>query len=328
MPDASGIAVESFVSAAAVAAPAFGVDLQHASLLSLSENVVLRLQTAAGEPLVMRFHRPGYNSLAEMESEVAYVASLGQTGVPVPNAIATIDGHHYVATPVEGIDHQVGVVSWVAGEPLGGPLTPGGPELVSHYRRIGEIAGRIRAHATTWDPPTGFTRRRWDAEGLVGESPLWGRFWEVDGLTSAHRSLFSSAREELLHRLGELSTGADAFGLIHADLHLGNVMADGDELTVIDFDDSGFGWFVHELAVSLHPVVDEPYFDAARDAIVAGYRVEHPLSDEDERLIGTFLAMRGLMIVGWLDARRDLPHYEHFGHLVAQTERVVERFLT
>ena len=32
-------------------------------------------------------------------------------------------------------------------------------------------------------------------------------------------------------------------------------MCSGDELTIIDFDDAGYGWFAHEIAVALHPGV-------------------------------------------------------------------------
>lgn len=319
---------EDFLAAAAVAATEFGLSVSDISLLSHSENVVCSLRTSDGERLVMRLHRPGYNTMDELAAEVQFVASLGRFGVPVPNAVALPSGEYYTTVDVAGAPHHVGVIEWVDGEPLGGPTAATGPEVVDHYREIGVIAAQIRAHNAAWEAPAGFARRRWDAAGLMSETPLWGRFWQAEDLTDAQRTLFTRARSELADRLGALSTDGDHFGLIHSDLHLGNVMADGNQLTVIDFDDSGYGWFAHELAVSLHPVLDEPFAPDARAALLDGYRSVHPFTAAEEELIDLFLAVRCCMIVGWLDARREVPIYEFFGELAAQTERYVGEYLS
>lgn len=327
---------DDFVAAAARASAAWGLEPTAIEVLSHSENVVCDV-TIAGtggtdEHLILRLHRPGYNSLDELESEVAWVAALRAAGLPVPTCRPTLAGGHYVEVEVEGEAgaerRQVGVVEWVDGEPLGGPVTPNeGPGLIVSYGRIGEIAAAIRAHHATWAPPPGFVRRRWDRAGLLGPAPLWGRFWEVERLTPAQRRLFAEARDVLWDRLGALPTDDASFGLIHADLHQGNVMADGERLTIIDFDDAGFGWFAHELAVALHPVLEEPPFEAALDALIAGHRRIHPMGDDEVETIHTFLTIRSLMIIGWLDQRAELPIYEHFDELAAQAERVAGRYL-
>lgn len=324
MPDAPS--TEDYLAAAAEAAPRFGLEPASIGVLSHSENVVCELTTEAGERFAMRLHRPGYNSMTELDSEVRWVIALGEAGIPVPNAIPTIEGGHYSTVSIADQPVQVGVVSWVDGSPLGGP-TEAGEHVVGHYRRIGELCARIRSHSESWTVPDGFTRRRWDLDGFLGEQPLWGRFWEVERLTVDQRTLFATARDRLLRELDALSTDRDAFGLIHADLHLGNLMANDDELTIIDFDDAGFGWYVHELAVALHPVIDEPWFADARASLVAGYRSVRELTDDEASLIDTFIAVRSLMLIGWLAARPEVPIYAEFDELAAQTEAVVRRYL-
>lgn len=318
---------EDFVDAAWRAAPHFGLEPESIDLLSHSENVVVEVGLGGGRRKVMRLHRPGYNSLAELRSEVALVQSLGRFGLPVPTAVPTDNGDHYVAVEVGGVTHQVGVIDWVAGQPLGGPTEADGADVVAHYDKIGTIAATIRAHHASWVAPPGFRRRAWDVDGYLGEAPLWGRFWEVAALGDRQRRLFSACRDALLAEFSTLPTTAEHVGLIHADLHLGNLMADGDALTVIDFDDAGHGWFVYELAVALHPVLDEPWEADARSALLRGYREVHPLDGAEEALIDSFLTMRCLMIVGWLDARRELPIHEFFPDLVAQAELAAERYL-
>ncbi len=318
---------EQLIEGAWLAAPRFGLEPEAITLLSHSENVVVSVTRSDAEPVVMRLHRPGYNTVEQLRSEVAWVESLGRFGVPVPTPLTTEDGGHYVAVEIGGIDHQVGVVGWVAGEPLGGPTEADGAAVVDHYDRIGQLAATIRAHHASWDQPPDFDRRSWDLDGFLGDSPLWGRFWALDVLTDDQRQLFGTCRDALLAEFGALPTTPDHFGLIHADLHLGNLMADGDELTVIDFDDAGHGWFIYELAVALHPVLEEPWEGEARAALLRGYREVHPLDAAEEALIDSFLTMRSLMIVGWLDARRELPIHAFFPELVAQAERMATRYL-
>lgn len=318
---------EDFVEAGARAAKAFGIQVASVEPLSHSENVVCKVTTMTDERLVMRLHRPGYNTRAELDSEVTFVDSLRAFGVRTPEPLPTTAGGHYTTIDVAGSDHEVGVISWVDGAPLGGPLDGGGDGLVPHYREIGKIAAQVRSHNAVWKAPAGFVRRRWDADALMGSDPLWGRFWEAGPLTDGQQTLFAQGREHLYEVLSAMPTDAGHFGLIHSDLHLGNVMADGDTLTVIDFDDCGYGWFAHELAVALHPVFGEPVEEAAKASMVEGYRTVHPLSDSEVGLIDTFLAVRSLMIIGWLAARPEVPAYPHFADLAVQTEAHISQYL-
>lgn len=318
---------EDFAEAGARAAKAFGIEVASVEPLSHSENVVCKVTTMRDQRLVMRLHRPGYNTRVELDSEVAFVDSLRAFGVRTPEPLPTLDGGHYTTIDVAGVEHEVGVISWVDGAPLGGPLDGRGAGLVPHYCEIGKIAAQVRAHDAVWKAPAGFVRRRWDADALMGPDPLWGRFWEAAPLSDGQRSLFARGRDHLRSVLTAMPTDREHFGLIHSDLHLGNVMADGDTLTVIDFDDCGYGWFVHELAVALHPVLGEPIEAEARAALVEGYRSVHSLSDDEVALIDTFLAVRSLMIIGWLAARPEVAMYDRFAELADATEAYVVGFL-
>ncbi|MEM7341273.1 MAG: phosphotransferase [Actinomycetota bacterium] len=318
---------EQSVAAVRIAAPWWGLDAANVEVVSESENVVCSLTEPSGRRVIVRLHRPGYNSVDELTSEVAWVDSLRRAGLPVPTPVPTLTGDYYRAVPVGDEQRQAGVVAWVNGAPLGSPVSATAESVADHYARIGEIAAAIRAHDAAWSAPPAFVRRRWDAEGLLGSRPLWGRFWEVGALSSEHRQLFTRAREELLALLESLPQTGDRFGLIHADLHLGNIMADGAHVTAIDFDDAGYGWFVYELAVALHPVLDDPAYADARQRLLEGYRRVHPFDEHEEALIDAFLVIRCLIIVGWLDARPELPVHSLFHELVEQAADVAGRYL-
>jgi len=307
------------IDAARRAAPAFGLDPTEVRILNRSENVVCALRASDGSQVALRLHRPGYNTPAELRSEVRWVRALASANVRVPRAMPTTNGDYYTPIVVETdagpVEHQVGVISWVEGQPLGDPLEAGDLDLSHHFERIGELAAAVRVQSSSWTLPDNFVRRRWDADAFVGDTPLWGRFWEVPTLNAEQQDVLTQARQVMHETLSAQPTTPDRFGLIHADLHLGNVMANGDELTLIDFDDAGFGWYAYELAVSLNNVLDEPWYPAARTAMLQGYRRIHPLADDEVDLIDTLLIMRSLMILGWLAARPELPAFDFLGEV-------------
>ena len=320
-----------FLEAARAACVFWGLDPIDVDLLSHTENVVCRVKLSSSQ-VVMRLHRPGYNDLQELNSEVQWVQSLAASGIPVPIALQTRTGDYYCSVDIgQGESKErriVGVIEWVNGAPLGTPLVNASQDIVPHYETIGSLAAEIRCHANLWKPPEDFRRRRWDLDGLLGEEPLWGRFWEAPLLTNDQRVVFREARKMLRGRLGELSTGPDRFGLIHSDLHLGNIMRNGDKLTIIDFDDAGYGWFAHEIAVALHPSVGEPWFDLARKAFLDGYSSIYEMDTEEVRSVDFFLAVRSLMIVGWLNARPELPVYKYFPLVIQDAERAAHNLLS
>ncbi|MCP3853957.1 MAG: phosphotransferase [Actinomycetia bacterium] len=315
-------------AAARAAAVEWDLDAGSIELVAIQENAVFRAERAGAQgPVALRLHRPGYNSRAELESEVAWVSALREAGLDLPGALPNRHGEFYRAFPVGSEQREVGVIEWIDGSPLGESLAHDSSRAAEHHRRLGALAARVHDVSERWPRPPDFSRRSWDVAGLVGQDPLWGRFWEVDGLTPAQADLLLRARASTHDVLAGLAT-TDDYGLIHADLHLHNVLVtDDDRLVMIDFDDAGYGWYAHELAVALHPSVGEPYEVAARQALVQGYREVRPLSDDQVTLIDTFLLIRHLMLVAWLDARPELGLQAEMPGLVEAATQAAERRL-
>ena len=271
------------------------------------ENVTFRAERG-GRKYVLRFHRPGYNTHAEMVSERLWLRALGAAGLKVPEGVPTRDGREFVAAEVDGEERLVGLARWVEGEPLDRILagTDDVERIDGYFEAIGRLAAGVHNASSNWTPPPQFTRRAWDADGLVGESPLWGRFWEVPDFSAEERRTLARARAHIRERLLEYGTDGRTYGIIHADLHPGNVLVDRAHTRLIDFDDAGFGWHVHELAVALFNNQSSPHFGATREALIRGYRSRREIADEDLSMLPLFLLMRNLMVIGWIEQRPEL----------------------
>lgn len=287
---------------------------------STSENTVFRVDTDDGKTYALRIHRPGYHSLAELNAEQQWTAALHQAGIEVPAPYLTRDGRGYarVCLPGSTETRYVGIVEWVDGALLGRTMKWGLDErtLVLRFEQLGRIAARIHNQAVNWQIPSGFQRHSFDADGLMGDAPFWGPFWELPQLTDAERKHILNARSSLYSILSDIGKEQETYSLIHADLHPHNLLVSDNKLYAIDFDDAGFGWHQYELAVALFHDQGKPHFDAIREALIAGYRSERDLDDATLELLPVFLLIRALALLGWIHGRPELGSSKRLPRLI------------
>lgn len=305
--DSINIQLRELVSVANAALECWGLR-GTLELIKYRENAVYCLNTVCGQRFALRIHRRGYHSNIELSSEIAWAHSLRQAGLRVPLAIPTREGAPFASIiSGPGAPWQVDLLEWVAGAQIGS-CTSGldsAPESIEHaYRTIGEVAARIHNHSEKWVRPEGFHRHSWDLDGLLGEQPLWGRFWELECLTQEQRTLILKARDRASSDLCVLGQGSEDFGLIHADLVPENVLSDGVNVQVIDFDDAGFGWYLFELATALYFIQDDKYSELARKSLVDGYRAQRGLGDDKLSMLPLFMVVRSFTYLGWLHTRQ------------------------
>ncbi len=299
---------------------------QPPQLLKYRENAVFRVEIE-GRPAALRLHRPGYHDAAALRSELVWLAELRAGGMNVPSPVAAADGSFLVALAANdafGAQHA-DVMSWIDGVPLGesGVLLAQPPDrLATIFTAVGAAMADLHTLSDRWTLPAGFRRHAWDLDGLLGETPLWGRFWDCEGLPSPQLRALSTLRQGLRPRLRDLAeTGLDC-GLIHADLVRENIFVKGDEVAFIDFDDAGFGWRMFDLATALSKNLKEPAYDVVQASLVAGYRSRRTLPDGDLATLPLFLVLRSLTYIGWIAQRPEVPHAE------SRMQRFAEEALT
>lgn len=266
-------------------------------LIAERENRVYRVDHA-GRAYALRLHRPGYCSEAELRSELQWMAAAEAGGLHVPSPVPSSEGA--LLHMIEGI--AVDVLVWLDGQPVGKTGVPlDSDDRPGLFRAIGREMARLHAVSDAWTLPEGFTRRRWDRDGLLGESPVWDRFWDNPTLGAEDRALFLRFRETASADLASLEDNLD-FGLIHADLVRENVMIDAGRVQLIDFDDSGFGFRLFDIATTLLRNRTEPDYDALKVALLEGYLSVRPL---DLAALDLFVALRATTYVGWIISRKD-----------------------
>ena len=282
----------------------WGLDpaLTSVDLITVSENATFLVATGGIPVAVTRVARPGYMaSSAEFESEVAWVAALGASDlVRVPRGIPTVDGR-FVATVVDDRGASWSCVSYSYVE---GSILEEVAEPVPYYREIGRTTAHLHDHAGSWTPPRGFRRHSWTTADMVGPTCRWGR-WQDVSFTVAERCLLASAERAALATIADVPRTPTDWGLIHADLRPSNLMIDDDVLTVIDFDDCGYSWYLYDFASALtfmEHVDDAP---TMAKEWVEGYSEVRPLSRTDEQLACALSMIRRLQMLGWTTTHRE-----------------------
>lgn len=278
------------------------------TLLKHRENAVFRVDVG-DERTAMRLHRCGYHSDAALRSELQWMKALADAGIEVPRFIPTVNGSSFVSVPVDGLPSplQIDLFEWIEGEQLGS-VEEGiadASKVESTYRQIGELAGRLHNQSSAWELPAGFERHAWDEDGLAGERPFWGRFWDIEAADEEQRSLLVKGRDRVYADLKRVPKTPATYGMIHADFVQENILMHDGEPRLIDFDDAGFGWHLFELATSLYFIQEESFYEEAKSALLAGYRSQRALGEESLAQLPLFMLARGFTYVGWVHTRTE-----------------------
>lgn len=275
--------------AVAVAALAhYPLDVRRLRLVNHGFNTTFRVDTHDDRRFALRINvnsqrRPEWIA-AEMSWQEAIVTDTDLT-VPAPQRTRAGGLVTRAHSPDLGRELDAVLYSWLPGPDLGDTATP------RQMREVGRALAILHTHAERWRPPPG-------TELPLFDEPLFGA---PDRLTGGHplvggdqQAVLAAALTETRRHHRELFTGSAPIAL-HADLHQWNTKWHRGRLSLFDFDDSGFGVPLQDLAISAYYVrrVDR----RLEDALHEGYASVRPLPDGIDAHYEALLASRNVLLV-------------------------------
>jgi Ser/Thr protein kinase RdoA (MazF antagonist) len=256
-------------------------------------------------------HRQDYHSDQALASELTWLNSLRDAGVQTTCCIPCRDGAPFarVATRELPEGRQCDLLEWVAGRPVGS-LEDGvhlsEDALREVYRQAGAQAARIHNHGEQWQPPADFQRLAWDENGYFGDTgAVCGYYRDLEILTDEELALLDKACDATRTALAGFGKQRDRYGMVHGDFLPENLFFDGEVVRLIDWDDTGHGWHLHDFATALFPHLGQDKHDIVLAAMVEGYRAHRPLPDAHLEMLPFLIMARSLSYVGWVHSRRE-----------------------
>lgn len=221
------------------------------TFLRHNENMAFRVVDGqTSETYLLRVHVPlteafqGERQQPEMiASELCWLEALAnETELVLQRPVRTKNGE--LVALVEGYQEEIpcSLLHWLEGEPF--------PDIPSTVQaaRLGMVVATLHTHARTWTIPEAFTRPTYD---LVFHERQINKLASGVDMGVIREKDFATIQRTLARVLAVLSQAQESLLLIHADLHRGNLLADGDAVYPIDFSLSGFGLPLFDLGTCL-----------------------------------------------------------------------------
>lgn len=240
-------------------------------------------------------HKYYVDSFNAYRFEVDLLDHLYSKGVPVANALATKDGELLGSTSTSHGERAFALFSCADGMQLSGSAI-----TIRQSYQFGKTMADLHVAANSFN--TEHQRYKLDLRYLIDEpvrlisEGVKNKDENSEYAQHIHHGEQIIKKLEPIDRIvdtiNSIGSDNDEFGIIHADLHNGNVHFHGDTLTVFDFDHCGYGWRAYDLAISYF--LPEPQ----RNSMIKGYESVRPLSSEERGSLQGFGNLRNLWNIG------------------------------
>lgn len=190
-------------------------------------------------------------------------------------------------------------------------------------QKLGRTVGRMHSLAETYEPN--------NEEYML---PSWDDIpWISKPESILHQSQTAIVERiyDLREELNAYNRSENNYGLIHDDLHTGNVFKFRNNLVILDFDCSHYNWFVADIASTLlfrtwiGPEKEKPESRSVAihflRNLLLGYKEEHDIEEVWPEQIPLFLKLREISLFQSYYSHVDLnqPHGDPFLQYVYQS---------
>ncbi len=291
-------------------------ELQSIELINFEFNATYKVITSKNEMYALRINVNSDRNHENLLGEIAFVDFLNHKGVvnlPKPVHTKSKELAQTIHSPL--MERELGVVlyTWLPGEELGDEPSE------DSLKKLGAAMAAMHQAAQGFRLPQGaklpFLRDfLWETTDII--------FSSNSPLSREEREILSEAKSKIEQIIDDLYSKSEAI-VIHADLHGGNVFSHADEVFLFDFDDSGIGLPIQDLATALY-YLDTPEQDAA---MLDGYRSVCELPAYSEYQLKGLLLQRRIILLNYLFETTNQEHQAMAPEYLVETIRRVKGFL-
>lgn len=230
--------------------------------------------------------------------ELDLLAYLGEFNLAVPEPVKRLDGDRLSV---------MGAATDISTGPSPGPWRDGacsalfrffvGEEHVTWYPEVKEPvvtsfgAAVAKIHQRADQFPRPYCRHHFDLQYLL-DGPLQTLESILKERRGEDLSFFNGYAEHMRRQINALGRGKDIYGLIHADLHVGNILYHPKNgYCILDFDQCAFGWRAYDVATFKYNIIEtvpDNLTDEIWRCFLEGYNQVRPLTRQELNCLPVF----------------------------------------
>ncbi|MEK5173463.1 phosphotransferase [Heyndrickxia sp. FSL W8-0496] len=264
----------------------YGLEEYRIGLISPHEggrNIVYICEKEGSKSKILRISYLNDRHLEDYLSELEYIKYLFNHGGSVSNVISSLNGNILEEISYNDQKFFVSLFEKAKGKMLveNNYMYREGAEITEYYYNCGKVLGKLHQLSKKYTP-------------IHSRYNFFDKFNEhyIDELIPDTLTLLKTKLKELIKTLKNLSRNRDNFGMIHFDYNDGNYSIDFDngQITVYDFDNSCFSFYMFDLAslwingvgwiqFEPDPIKRRKFMDDYFNITLDGYRSETEIAD-------------------------------------------------
>jgi Ser/Thr protein kinase RdoA (MazF antagonist) len=187
---------------------------------------------------VLRFSHSSVRTNDDIQSEIHWINYLVDNHIPAAKPRRSIDGSFTKIIEVDDSYFVASVFEYAKGDFIDtSGRTYWNPNFLKKW---GSIVGRLHALSKKYVRDPNIKRRHeWSSKDLTEKA----KKYLLPG-----RSRILNRIEHICQQIDGLPKNNDTYGLIHCDLNATNFFYDDGEVTIFDFDDCCYNYFLHDIS--------------------------------------------------------------------------------
>ena len=264
-----------------------------------------------GHDFILRIGHSSRRTPDLVQGESEFLNHLARGGLSVPQVLPSIHGN--LVETIEAADGSLFLTTLFEKAPGGPPgTTDWKPQL---HQDMGRFMGKLHRLSKQFRP-SAVQYKRFDIKDDLTEVQQTARKHLPE---SDHGIL--TALEETVAAIHQLPSCNDCYGLCHIDFHGGNFfITDDGQITLFDFDDCQYAWFIYDIAMALFYVTPPDCASGSqrRDAMSflqnfwKGYQIENNLNRSWLAHIALFLRLREIDLYILIHRSMDLNNLDRW----------------
>lgn len=302
----------------------FGVTAVELTYIGAWQNFIYEYHKD-GESFILRFTPSSHRNELAVAAELEWILDLASLGMSVSTPIVSSQGLLTEKIPISE-SFYLTAASFVKAK----GVKIGYPECLNDtnlYEQLGRFTGKMHTLSKSYHPGEGVRRHSWEDNYYLRSIRKY--------IPLSQHKVHDQCVALIKEIKDTLPMDANSFGLIHGDINTANFHMHDGNITLFDFDEAQYSWFVEEIAIPLYYLVyvygDDSYPQRVSQAnlfmehFLKGYTFEYAVDDFWLKQIPLFLRLREIIVYTGMHRNSDVTKLDQWGlDFISQSKKRIE----